>query len=356
MIVILDGTMSSLRPGCETNAGLAWRLLSESAHLHRHAVYYEAGVQWHRWADLRDVIEGRGLNRQIKRAYGWLASRYRPGDRIFLLGFSRGGYAVRSLSGVIEKIGLLRPECATERNVHAAYRYFRTVPDSYGAQSFGRLHCHPETPIEMIGAWDCVRSVGLPWPIDEWATMAHRFHTASPAQGVQRAIQALARDETREAFRPLLWRPGPDWPGTCEQVWFPGTHGDVGGHFGRRRGWPRGLSNAPLVWVLSHAEEAGLGLPSGWRARFPCDPAAPSIGQDRGLGLLMRDRRPRDVGSHGSERIAGPEIFASCHGPASDADRASGRTGATAMVYGVLSAAARILPGGMTGGGAGPEA
>mgnify|MGYP002065739778 CR=1 FL=1 len=50
---------------------------------------------------------------------------YRPGDRIFLLGYSRGAYAVRSLAGVIDGVGLLRPECATERNVQTAYRHYQ---------------------------------------------------------------------------------------------------------------------------------------------------------------------------------------------------------------------------------------
>ncbi len=54
------------------------------------------------------MIEGRGINRQIRRVYGFIASRYRPGDRIFLFGYSRGAYAVRSLAGVIDQVGLLR--------------------------------------------------------------------------------------------------------------------------------------------------------------------------------------------------------------------------------------------------------
>ena len=41
-------------------------------------------------------------------------SRYKAGDRIFLLGYSRGAYAVRSLAGLIDSVGLLRDEHATE--------------------------------------------------------------------------------------------------------------------------------------------------------------------------------------------------------------------------------------------------
>ena len=119
-VILLDGTLGTLEPGRETNIGRIYRLLKTlpaSAHL---SLYYEAGVQWHMWRDTPDVAMGRGINRQIRRAYGWLATRYRPGDRIFFFGYSRGAYAVRSLAGVIDQVGLLRAEHATARNVQLA--------------------------------------------------------------------------------------------------------------------------------------------------------------------------------------------------------------------------------------------
>ena len=84
------------------------------------------------------IVEGRGLNRQIRRAYGWLASHYREGDRIFLFGYSRGAYAVRSLAGVIDRVGLLRREHATERGVQLAYRHYQNGPDTVAAAAFAR--------------------------------------------------------------------------------------------------------------------------------------------------------------------------------------------------------------------------
>ena len=43
-VIILDGTMSSLRPGHETNAGLTFRLLQSVGAGANMAVYYEAGI------------------------------------------------------------------------------------------------------------------------------------------------------------------------------------------------------------------------------------------------------------------------------------------------------------------------
>jgi len=72
-VVILDGTMSSLRAGHETHAGQLYKLLSEAGVGANLTVYYEPGIQWHGWRGTFDVMQGRGINRQIKRAYGVLA-------------------------------------------------------------------------------------------------------------------------------------------------------------------------------------------------------------------------------------------------------------------------------------------
>ena len=90
-VIILDGTMSSLHPGCESNVGHTYALLREMSS--KVSIYYEPGLQWRDWRSSIDVLMGRGINAQIRRAYGYLASRYRPGDRIFLIGYSRGAYA-----------------------------------------------------------------------------------------------------------------------------------------------------------------------------------------------------------------------------------------------------------------------
>lgn len=108
-VIILDGTMSTLEPGRETHAGQLYRLCREMGA--QVSVFYEAGIQWHSWRTTPDVMIGRGINRQIRRAYGYLASRYRPGDRIYLMGYSRGAYAVRSLAGVIDEVGLRWEYC-----------------------------------------------------------------------------------------------------------------------------------------------------------------------------------------------------------------------------------------------------
>ncbi|MDE3122498.1 MAG: DUF2235 domain-containing protein [Paracoccaceae bacterium] len=302
-VVILDGTMSTLSPGQETNAGRTYRLLRELAPSARMSVYYEAGIQWQSWRHTPDVLQGRGINRQIRRAYGFLASRYRPGDRIFLFGYSRGAYAVRSLAGVIDRIGLVRADEATVRNIVLAYRHYQTGPDTQAAAAFRRLMCHDAVAIEMVGVWDTVKALGLPFPVvRRFSQPKHDFHNHELGPVIRRGFHALALDETRVAFSPVLWHCPEDYTGRVEQVWFRGAHGDVGGMLGAAQAC-RPLANIPLVWMLSKAETCGLGLPGDWRSRFPTDPDAPMVGTWSGIGKLFVKRRRRPVGQDPSEAI-----------------------------------------------------
>ena len=301
-VIIIDGTMSSLAPGRETNAGLTYRLLCEARHA-RMSIRYEAGVQWHGWRTTRDVIEGRGINRQIKRVYGFLASRYRPGDRVFLFGYSRGAYAVRSLAGVIDQVGLLRAEHATERNVEIAYRHYRRATNGAAERAFVRRFCHEAAPVEMLGVWDTVKALGFRAPVLwKFAEARHAFHNHELGPTIRHGFHALALHETREVYAPVLWTCPDRWAGQMEQVWFRGTHGDVGGQLSGFEA-ARPLANIPLVWMLGKAEGCGLALPEGWRARFPCDADAPSAGSMRGWGKLFVLRKKRVVGADRSETV-----------------------------------------------------
>lgn len=49
------------------------------------------------------------LDRHIRQAYEFLMRFHQEGDRIFLVGFSRGAFTARVLSGMIERVGLLCP-------------------------------------------------------------------------------------------------------------------------------------------------------------------------------------------------------------------------------------------------------
>ncbi|WP_054462874.1 DUF2235 domain-containing protein [Phaeobacter sp. 11ANDIMAR09] len=300
-VIILDGTMSTLEPGHETHAGRLYHMCCEMGA--EVSVFYESGVQWTGWSSAPDVMMGRGINRQIRRAYGYLASRYRPGDRIYLMGYSRGAYAVRSLAGVIGEVGLLKAEHATVRNIRTAYRHYQQSGSPKVAQAFHNAYCHSETAIEMIGVWDTVKALGLRLPLLwRWAESRHSFHNHELGHHVKHGYHALALDETRDVFKPVLWTCPEGWNGRIEQVWFHGAHGDIGGQLaGHEEARP--LSNLPLVWMLEKAEDCGLPLPQDWRMRFSVDPKAPSIGTWQGWGKIFLLRSRRQIGLEPSERL-----------------------------------------------------
>lgn len=300
-VILLDGTMSSLREGSETNIGRLYKLLCESPG--DLSIYYEPGVQFPDWRAAYAVMTGKGINRQIRRAYGYLASRYRPGDRIFLLGYSRGAFAARSLAGMIDRVGLVTSRNALERNVATAYRHYQTAPDSDAALAFRKAFCHETAPIEMVGVFDTVKALGLRLPL-VWRLSPdpHAFHNHHLGESIRHGYHALAYDERRAAYAPLLWDVPEGWSGRVEQMWFPGTHGDVGGQLGSFEP-ARPLANLPLVWMLEKAEACGLPLPEGWRARYPVDATAPSVGTWSGWSKMFVIRTPRKRMRDPSERL-----------------------------------------------------
>lgn len=51
-------------------------------------------------------VTGRGISRNIVDCYEFIIDHYEPGDRIFLIGFSRGAYTVRCLANVLMLCGV----------------------------------------------------------------------------------------------------------------------------------------------------------------------------------------------------------------------------------------------------------
>lgn len=293
-VYIIDGTLSRLNDGEETNAGLLFKLLQENSSI---KLGYDPGVQGQGFMKWGNVLTGRSINCSIRQAYEALSKSYLPGDKIFLFGFSRGAYAVRSVAGMIAKLGLLRPNNVSGSHVRQAFRIYENCDAQKRANRFKQKFCHNSIEIEMIGVWDTVKSLGIPFPILSYiAPMATEFHDHKLSPIIQNAFQALAADENRRAFSPIPWQFQPEWPGHLEQVWFAGAHSDVGG-FVHEMPAARKLSNVSLNWMLSRAAMCGLSLPKDWQNRFPTDPLAPFQGPYAGTSKLFLFRCPRHFGS-----------------------------------------------------------
>ncbi|GJC96422.1 peptidoglycan binding domain-containing protein [Colletotrichum higginsianum] len=72
-------------------------------------VYYHrgAGTEESKVAQYLGGVLGKGVVQDIADIYRFVCDNYNPGDEIFILGFSRGAFTARSVSGLICNLGLL---------------------------------------------------------------------------------------------------------------------------------------------------------------------------------------------------------------------------------------------------------
>ena len=100
---------------------------------------------------------GAGLITRIVRGYTFISRNYAQGDKIFIVGFSRGAYTARALAGVIAAKGLLDATKVDLRDKEKAYRLGAAVWYAYRADRSAEQH-------ELVRALarDSVRPACLP--------------------------------------------------------------------------------------------------------------------------------------------------------------------------------------------------
>ena len=311
-------------------------------------------------------IFGLGLRRNVIHLYRFLCRNYTPGDEIFVFGFSRGAYTVRILTALIADQGVIT-EYRDERHLNslsnAAYREFvrANVPGSFPwitkLMRFVRdattrffawlLDPFPQdvsrdmAEIDFVGVWDTVGAYGGPIMeitrgIDRWvAPLSMTDYMLSGK--VKMARHALALDDERASFRPLVWdevheaeqriyhgklikRLEDEDFGSAErekleiefervknfktdrikQVWFSGMHADVGG------GYPdESLSYVSLMWMIDEIGDRLEFLPSEVeRLRKGANIFGPIHNSRQGLGAYYR-YQPRKITAfmhHGGDK------------------------------------------------------
>lgn len=271
-IAIIDGTLSRLEAGQETHAGKLFKL-AHGIDGKKRSLHYDPGVQGqglYKWAY---VASGAGLNLSIQRIYRRLSEVYREGDALYLLGYSRGAYAIRLVADMISTLGLLKREYATRALAESALKLHNLSFPPIVRRDFCAKYCVEVPKIAFLGVWDTVRALGLPIPfIHHLAPLSSHFNDHAVPSKVRIARHALAKDEDRLIFAPELWRSAS--PETdLVQMLFAGDHGVVGGHIVKDQAL-RKLANFSFIWMGEELERAGLILPGDWRERFPCDPHA----------------------------------------------------------------------------------
>lgn len=276
LIVCCDGTWQTLDTPYPTNvAKIAQGIKAFSKDGLPQFVFYDSGIGSSWGQKILGGGLGKGIDEKILNAYRFLCLNYSEnegGDEIYLFGFSRGAYTIRSLAGLISRCGLMPRNKIRETGV-AYFKIYRdyTIKDSddLRAQEFRKENNAIEVKITLLGCWDTVASLGIPNLIDlpkylrwldlgTWDDWKYRFHKDTLNQVVLNALHAAAIDEHRHLFDivPMEIDPKNAHYQKLKQFWFPGEHGCVGG--GTRD--HRGLSDRTLEWMINEIENYGLGL------------------------------------------------------------------------------------------------
>lgn len=188
-------------------------------------------------------ISGQGLEERIEEAYydiGGHVKRCRDaGDelRVMVFGFSRGAYAARVFCTLVDYCGV-----PNTGSFYDAVRWTRkcdtgAVNTAIANGSF--LVC---PTIDFLGIFDTVAMTDV----------CKGINIDRLPRNVKHACHALSYNERRAIFP--LSRFDPAQP-NVEEVWFLGSHTDIGGGYRKR-----GLADYTLRWMIEKANEHGLAI------------------------------------------------------------------------------------------------
>ena len=265
LICCLDGTWNSDDDGAvPTNVVKIHRaILPEDANGVRQVSHYVKGI-----ASAKDTraqflkgAVGYEVGDRIQDGYRFLVDTYEPGDEIFLFGFSRGAFEARSLAGLISLLGIAKKDSGF--SVADAWALYRQSPAKRSADRTSSGCARPRTiPYASNASASGIRSATSAIPSSPAGLLGRwsRFHDTRLHPSIEVGLHALSIDEVRGPFRPSLWtrpRHAAPTPGQhVEQVWFAGSHANVGGGFPETE-----LSDIALLWMAERANAtAGLAL------------------------------------------------------------------------------------------------
>lgn len=264
IIICCDGTGNEPSATGSSNVFDLVGLLDTNA---EQLIYYDPGLGTEAapgaqgWAGkksskLMGLAFGKGLSKNIIDAYKFLMDNYIPGDEIYMFGFSRGAYTVRTIAGMLQLIGLLRPgsenllDFALANYTNKGEKNWANLSAFKGAlcQQISDRSPRYQVPIKFMGVWDTVKSVGL-------FRNSTRLAYTDILPNVKSLRHALALDERRLKFRPDHFTGNGGEDGSVQSMWFKGVHSDVGGGYDEAE---RGLSDHAMMWIMEGASAQGL--------------------------------------------------------------------------------------------------
>lgn len=327
IVILLDGTSNQI-DGERTNVLRLYGCLKRNE---QQLVFYQPGVGtfgnlgW--WSSIRSkasiligLATGAGIDDNVMEAYRFLVNKWEYGDKIYVVGFSRGAYTARLLTGFIRVFGLTRPE--QDNLVRYAFRAYKNFGFSAQSATFDDEIEHyqkvlqgRQIRVEFLGLWDTVASVFDRKSRFPWLTLKQKAYT-NKNDRIKIVRHALAIDEHRTMFQPSLWTPDQQYqywsdadkryvsvPQDFKEIWFTGCHTDVGG------GQPESksaLAKIPLEWLYREACGHGIigddavfdllakGISSKTNHYVPPDPSA-KINESMNAAWAVVEFLPRRI-------------------------------------------------------------
>jgi uncharacterized protein (DUF2235 family) len=196
ILICIDGTWNTSKN--QSNVFKFYAMTEESESQVK--FYFEGlGTRW--FSRVPGGLFGLGIKQQILRAYSAIIDTFLPGDEIYLVGFSRGAYAVRALSGLLYFCGVLKRD--HKDKVNAAWKHYMSRGRS---NTFQYAVWSDPCVVALLACFDTVGSIGIPFT----RTYAQGwFPHLYPMPNVRTIKHALALDEKRALFKPVLFEERP---------------------------------------------------------------------------------------------------------------------------------------------------
>lgn len=302
IVVCLDGTGDKFDNDNSNIIHLVSALKKDDA---SQVSYYQAGIGTYNEGGLNtgfsaamDMAVGSELGLHVRDAYQFLMHSYKEGDKICILGFSRGAYTARCLAGMVHKVGLLPPR--NLQQIYFAYQFYADdSKEGWKASSDFKATFSIDVSIYFMGVFDSVASVGIiprQLPLSTTPSNKCAYFRHAMALDERRAKfkvcrfqtvdwDDLAIDESPEETPAEVppWHPphekyGPKYhPNVTDEeyerlaepnevydtdvneVWFAGCHADIGGgavpNSERHK-----LAQIPLRWMIRQTFECNTGI------------------------------------------------------------------------------------------------
>lgn len=225
IILCFDGTKENFGPQPYTNVLKIYRLLDTTNQI----CYYQPGIgtaatfdsmddlqRYFTFSGVKNTLDAMFafcLDDHITSAYLYLMHHYKPGDKIYMFGFSRGAFIGRVLAGMIERVGLLNE--GLDDMVGMAWKIYESweyaeqpSSSSYTTtliQEFKMIFSRDyNINIHFQGFFDSVNSVGF--------FRERLFPCTQRSNIVKHVRHALSIDERRGKFKQVCFTPNPYRP------------------------------------------------------------------------------------------------------------------------------------------------